>query len=81
MSESDSAVDLLVVGDGFIAADDYQDALAHPAGVTVTRTHQPRSDRKPLLDSRYDQWSRTATALQTVSGQSREHHLPVMGGS
>ena len=65
------------VGVGVYA--DVDEAAA--ACVTVTRTSRPRLDRKPLLDSRYDQWIRTATALQTVSGQSREHHLPVMGGS
>ena len=52
---------------------------AAQACVTVTRSHHPRTYRKPLLDSRYDHWTRTARALQTVSAQ--EHDRSAIGDS
>ncbi len=40
---------------------------AAQACVTVVRTHHPVPDRKPLLDSRFAQWTRTAAALQAAA--------------
>ena len=45
---------------------------AAAACVTVVRTQYPRLERKPLLDSRYDRWTRTAAAMQSVAATASQ---------